>query len=293
MSRRTTLEKTIADILAREDEIIAALAEGRGSEMFSQREIVSTIRLCLGFMSAVAHGSADDLRAVRRKIKTLRDRTLETDGLLAAHTHENPCVIGGIVSCETALFDILVDNPAAAIVLAGFGEQFRTGVESALLAGFTDIRRELEADEGKLVGHLARMRDSLADALVHPIRATVGAKICAVCKDVFAKYGTELRDEVVREIRKGGRELRKVYRQSADSVVTITGPRGAAKCGQVRQVAVCLATATRGIGIHEACERTFRPIPGGYKSAAALFNWCHRNESKLMNYVNELRLARS
>jgi len=251
-----TLSEAIQAILGREDQIIEALEAGRGSEIFSDREILETNRICIDFMLAVARSTPDGLRAVREEIERLRDRTLDTDRLIASHTHENTKTVGGVIDSQTALFDTMLNHPKATVILAGFGERFQIVVRSVLFAAFTDIRHQLESDEGKLTGIVKALTNS-----------------------------------VTKVLRRQARDLRKEYRQSADSVVVVTGPRSEAKRQQVLNAALCLAKAKRKISILAACERSFVKLQGGYATSRTLFGWCHDNEAKFLSYVTELELA--
>ena len=70
----------------------------------------------------------------------------------------------------------------------------------------------------------------------------------------------------------------------------ITGPRTPECRDQVLAVVVFLANPKHPQSIHHACDRTFRPIKGGYEDAERLYRWCHRNESRIWAWVETYRL---
>ena len=70
----------------------------------------------------------------------------------------------------------------------------------------------------------------------------------------------------------------------------ITGPRSPECRDQVFAVVVFLTNPRHPQSIHHACDRTFRPIKGGYEDVERLYRWCHRNESRIWSWVETYRL---
>ena len=114
---------------------------------------------------------------------------------------------------------------------------------------------------------------------------------------LFAAKGNTTFDAVAEIIKAIRTEHSKTRRQILKSINTrnidgldIAGPRTPECRDQVLAVVVWLANPKHLQNIHHACDRTFRPIKGGYKDQDSLFIWCNRNESRIWAWVETYRL---
>lgn len=269
-------------LIARSDEIkaLADDPEARVSEIFSRKEIAVTCSLSIDFMLAVAETkSIDDIRVLRSTMEDLQDHVIASDEAVADRIQENPLVITGLMNAEQTLFRMLIEADPTIRVGAGFAKDHVVIVRSVFTAVLTDIRHQLEVHEGARPGRLARMSAAVTNGLGSLINRKVAA--------TFARYA----EETKKEVRATKKELMKAYQSSGESVETLSGPRTPEKRDQVRKVIIHIASAEHPVEIADACNATFKSVPGGYSTAHDLYVWCHRNEAKIMRLVDDLRLA--
>lgn len=176
-------------IVKRSDEIVA-LAETPGAELsriFSRKEIRVTNEICCELALAVADSaSVDDLAANRANFARMRVHVMEANEALAERMVTNPQTMSAIVNAENTLIGLLAAADPTVRLMAGFAKKFLPVVKSVLTAFFTDIRVQLEADEGRGPGGIWRLvNGSLADL--------VGKKVLSELAKVFMQYG-EVRD---------------------------------------------------------------------------------------------------
>lgn len=121
-------------------------------------------------MHAVSASSTKDIRQAKAEIHLLKDKVISADRLLQGHLRLNPYTIVSITDLESLLFDILLDHPETAAFLAAFASSFESYINGILLAGFTDLRQQLEVDEGRLSGFF---KSPLTSTIVTLIKESV------------------------------------------------------------------------------------------------------------------------
>lgn len=80
-----------------------------------------------------------------------------------------------------------------------------------------------------------------------------------------------------------------IAEQGVDALV-ITGPRDEDKKNQILEVVKYLANPKASRSIHDACVKTFKPLPNGYKNCEKLYQWCERNKHKIRKWIQDYRL---
>ena len=110
-------------------------------------------------------------------------------------------------------------------------------------------------------------------------------KTHGLIQNVLSTLGT-----ILSSITAAARQIIKSINTRNIDGLDITGPRTPECRDQVLAVVVFLANPKHPQSIHHACDRTFRPIKGGYEDAERLYRWCHRNESRIWAWVETYRL---
>ncbi len=175
------IRKACEDIIRRSDEIVAC-SDGGGltSGLFSRKEIRVTNGICCELALAVADsGSGDGLIASREMFERMREHVMEANDALAEHMLTNQRVMNSIINVESTLINLLVAADPTVRLMAGFAKKFLPLVKSVLTAFFTDIRIQLEADEGGKRSH----------KLLGALSAPVGALVLRECERLLRRYG--------------------------------------------------------------------------------------------------------
>jgi len=141
----TKLNDALLGIGSRSDEIVAGMTENEHelASVFSLKENLKTIDLCMAVLAAVADSSPQELLASQAELIRARDRVMAANAALTEQATKNPLVMSLMQMAESAVFDALLAGDADMIVLARLMQKVRLTVRIGLQMVFAELRRQL------------------------------------------------------------------------------------------------------------------------------------------------------
>ena len=258
------------------------------AELFTHpknRETIDTIKGIVRAYAALQRGAEIPSEFFTTKI--LLHISMEIMVLLQARTRDPIAIFKRIYDREVAAQTYLKEKDPYIIYAARVDEHFGFPVTTLLCPALNYARYLLKG--GVIRRAIAKsIIAAHLDATIHDEHERTRQRIektHGLIQNVLSTLGT-----ILSSITTAARQIIKAVNTRNIDGLDITGPRSPECRDQVLAVVVWLANPRHPQSVHHACDRTFRPIKGGYKDQDSLFIWCNRNESRIWAWVETYRL---